>query len=49
LTEIYVCHACSYQEILRVETPGQVFDPALVTAVEIRSFRGAVRVLAPLR
>jgi hypothetical protein len=24
LTEIYLCHACSCQEILRVETPGQV-------------------------
>jgi hypothetical protein len=23
LTEIYLCHACSYQEILRMQTPGQ--------------------------
>ena len=23
LTEIYLCHTCSYQEILRVDTPGQ--------------------------
>jgi hypothetical protein len=24
LTEIYLCQACSYQEILRMDTPGQV-------------------------
>eukprot|EP01049_Picozoa_sp_SAG25_P009064 SAG25_NODE_866_length_5015_cov_1.822213_10_plen_29_part_01 len=26
LTEIYLCHACSCQEILRTETAGQVLQ-----------------------
>jgi hypothetical protein len=26
LTAIYLCHPCSYFEILRTETPGQVLD-----------------------
>jgi hypothetical protein len=34
LTEIYLCHACFYQEILRTETPGQEDSKRLQVAAE---------------
>jgi hypothetical protein len=44
LTEIYLCHACSYHEILRMGTPGQAERSA-----HGRSLEAKAEALAKLR
>eukprot|EP01047_Picozoa_sp_COSAG01_P014532 COSAG01_NODE_710_length_14110_cov_94.506745_1_plen_81_part_00 len=42
LTEIYLCHACSCQEILRTETAGQGLQTAARAAADRRARQKAV-------
>jgi hypothetical protein len=48
LTEIYLCHACSCHELLRMETPGQVnftetdVLPSLCAAVNQQAWEWAL-------
>eukprot|EP01047_Picozoa_sp_COSAG01_P026345 COSAG01_NODE_1694_length_9467_cov_4.976196_10_plen_339_part_00 len=46
LTEIYLCHACSCQEILRAETAGQVRRSSLAEQLEHAKTDGALTCMA---